>query len=128
MVSNYQPPTRLPPYAAVGVASNSRRLPNGKLIPAGYFAEGFVFGEPVCVWTDTEGKHFVLWGFDAAKGKRHTESEEEGANTASGAALCILREQQRRRDEHAQAKVAQRAAQQKSQLKVRRCRLTPPSG
>ena len=81
----------------LGVAHPDRKLPDGSLIPAGFFAEGALAGESLIVWTDMNGKHHMLWGEAEGKRQRHVATEEGGANTPAGASLCIMRELQWRR-------------------------------
>ena len=67
------------------------------MIPGGYFAEGEFMSETLYCWTDMLGKHFVAWGEAEGDRQRHVETEDGGSDTAAGAALCILRELQRRK-------------------------------
>ena len=53
--------------------------------------------ETLYCWTDMLGKHFVAWGEAEGDRQRHVETEDGGSDTAAGAALCILRELQRRK-------------------------------
>ena len=39
----------------LGVAHPARTLPDGTLVPAGFFAEGEFMSEPLSVWTDLAG-------------------------------------------------------------------------
>lgn len=68
-----------------------------QMLPLGFFAEGEFMNESLYVWVDFEGKHHVMWGESEGEFQRHVETEEGGCDTAAGAALCILRESQRRR-------------------------------
>ena len=68
-----------------------------QLLPLGFFAEGEFMNETLYVWVDFEGKHHVMWGESEGARQRHVETEEGGCDTAAGAALCIMRESQRRR-------------------------------
>ena len=67
------------------------------MLPLGFFAEGEFMNESLYVWVDFEGKHHVMWGESEGPRQRHVETEEGGCDTAAGAALCIMRESQRRR-------------------------------
>ena len=68
-----------------------------QMLPLGFFAEGEFMNESLYVWVDFEGKHHVMWGESEGPRQRHVETEEGGCDTAAGAALCIMRESQRRR-------------------------------
>lgn len=83
----------------LGIADNERRVDgsDGIMIPGGYFAEGEFMSETLYCWTDMLGKHFVAWGEAEGDRQRHVETEDGGSDTAAGAALCILRELQRRK-------------------------------
>jgi protein polybromo-1 len=81
----------------LGIADPERTLPDGSLIPAGFFAEGDFMSEPLFAWTDINGTHRVMWGDSEGEYQRYVETEDGGAISAGDACVCILREMQRRR-------------------------------
>ena len=88
----------------LGMADSSSTFGDGggendddQMLPLGFFAEGEFMNESLYVWVDFDGKHHVMWGESEGERQRHVETEDGGSDTAAGAALCILRESQRRR-------------------------------
>jgi len=81
----------------LGIADPERTLPDGSLIPVGFFAEGDFMSEPLFAWTDINGTHRVMWGDSEGEYQRYVETEDGGAISAGDACVCILREMQRRR-------------------------------
>ena len=76
---------------------NGGRRPDGALVPLGYRAEGLLFNEPVEVWVDQAGAHFVQWGAEG-DGRRRVATSPDGAANARDAVRCIALELARRVD------------------------------
>ena len=76
---------------------NGGRRPDGALVPLGYRAEGLLFNEPLEVWVDQAGAHFVQWGAEG-DGRRRVATSPDGAANARDAVRCIALELARRVD------------------------------
>jgi len=76
---------------------NGGRRPDGALVPLGYRAEGLLFNEPLEVWVDPTGAHFVRWGAEG-DGRRRVATPGDGAANARDAVRCIALELARRVD------------------------------
>lgn len=76
---------------------NGGRRPDGALVPLGYRAEGLLFNEPLEVWIDQAGAHFLRWGAEG-DGRRRVATSPDGAANARDAVRCIALELARRVD------------------------------
>ena len=55
---------------------NGGRRPDGALVPLGYRAEGLLFNEPLEVWIDQAGAHFLRWGAEGDGRRRVATSPD----------------------------------------------------